>query len=309
MIESMQKRGSPVNAHKVATKYFEGFKKERNIPIERGVGDVPASDDTAVANVKGNEVITAVPTAVDRKSRGKAPPGKRTKETEPFEDLDSTLTPSESSVYRAMYGACEGKKTDSARFGLKELRELTGLSDKTVRVAIHSLERKLCVKVLEPSEGIYGRKFLVSGPSEIVTERIKAGLEIDPTTKKILSHSTPVSNAITTGVSTALTTAVLTAVDKKGALNRGHKEKTRLLYERYTGRKWGKKDEPFYKKIAGNNIGVIEAALIISALKEKGGKDSISDIESALRDLGASIQRGYLEQLREVWKSMRSEKS
>ena len=309
MIESMQKRGSPVNAHRVATKYFEGFKKERNLPIERGVGDVPASDDTAVATVRGNEVITAVPSAVDRKPRGKAPSGKQTKETEPFEDLDSTLTPSESSVYRAMYGACEGEKTDSARFGLKELRELTGLSDKTVRVAIHSLERKLCIKVLEPSEGIYGRKFLVLGPSEIVAERTKAGLEIDPTTKKILSRGTPVNNAVTTGIPTAVSTAVITAVDKEGEGNRGHREKTRLLYERYTGRKWGKNDEAFYKKIAGYNIGVIEAALIINALKGEGGKDSISDIESVLRELGASIQRVYLEQLREVWESMRSEKT
>ncbi|NIS75057.1 MAG: hypothetical protein GTO08_07215, partial [Deltaproteobacteria bacterium] len=187
MIESMQKRGSPVKAHKVATKYFESFKKERNIPTEGGAADISASDNnTAVAAERSNEVITAVTSAVDKKPRGRASPGKRTKEAELFKNLDSTLTPSESNVYRAMYGVCERKKADSYRFGLKELRELTGLSDKTVRVAIHSLERKLCIKVIEASQGIYGRKFLVLSPNEIAAERIKAGLEIDPTTKKIM---------------------------------------------------------------------------------------------------------------------------
>lgn len=308
MIESMQKRGSPVNAHKVATKYFESFKSERNIPIERDVDDVSAQDDTAVATVRGNEVITAVPSAVNKKSRGRVSPEKQTKEAKPFKDLDSTLTPSESSVYQAMYDACERRKTDSSRFGLKELRELTGLSDKTVRVAIHSLERKLCIKVLEPSQGIYGRKFLVFGPNEIVAERTKAGLEIDPTTKKILSLNTPVSNAVTTGIATAVITAVNTAVDKEGVGNREHREKSKQLYELYTGRKWDKKDESFYKKIAGSDIGVIEAALILNALKGEGGKGSLSDIEVVMNDLGASLQRGYLEQLREVWQSARSGK-
>ncbi|MEQ9620310.1 MAG: hypothetical protein RIG61_14205 [Deltaproteobacteria bacterium] len=309
MIESMQKRGSPVNAHRVATKYFESFKKERNIPSTRDVDDVPAGDDTAVETGIDTGIITAVDNAVDKKPSRKTPPEKRTKEPEVLKDLYSTLTPSESNVYRAMYGVCEGKKTDSSRFGLKELRELTGLSDKTVRVAIHSLERKLCIKVIESSLGIYGRKFLVLRPNEIEAERIRAGLEIDPTTKKILSRDTPISNAVTTGVSTGVITAVNTAIEEEGAENRSHKEKTKLFYEKYTGKKWGKKDEMFYEKIADRDIGVIEAALILNALKGKGGRGSISDIESVLTDLGASIQSGYLEQLRGVWKNMRSGKS
>lgn len=41
MIESMQKRGSPLNAHRVATRYFDSFRKERNIPA--GAEDEPAA--------------------------------------------------------------------------------------------------------------------------------------------------------------------------------------------------------------------------------------------------------------------------
>ncbi|NIS75056.1 MAG: hypothetical protein GTO08_07210, partial [Deltaproteobacteria bacterium] len=111
-----------------------------------------------------------------------------------------------------------------------------------------------------------------------------------------------------TGVSTAVITAVNKAVDKEGVENRDHREKTEQLYERYTGRKWGKKDESFYEKIAGSDIEAIEAALILNALKGEGGKDTMSDIEPVISDLGDSIQSGYLEQLREVWKSMRSGK-
>lgn len=304
MLESMQKRGSPVNAHRVATKYFESFKKERNIPVDRGLDDTTAQDDTAVVTGRDKHVATAVTSTVTKKNRTKATPQKQVKESEQLKDLNSTLTSSESNVYQAMYGVCERKKTDSFRFGLKELKELTGLSDKTIRVAIHSLEKKLCIKVIEPSQGIYGRKFLVLGPSEILEKRAEAGLEIDPTTRKVLNRITPVSNA----VATVLDTRVQTAASKDSAENLDHMEQTKRLYERYTGRKWDKKDESFYEKIADRDVKAIEAALILNELKGEGGKDAISDIESVLSDIGDSIQQGYLEQLRKVWENIGSGK-
>ena len=70
MLESMQKRSSPVNAHKVATKYFDDFKKERQIPTEAPKDSVV----TAVDTIKDNAVITAVDSAVvdsNRKPRNK----------------------------------------------------------------------------------------------------------------------------------------------------------------------------------------------------------------------------------------------
>lgn len=308
MIESMQKRGSPIRAHKVATQYFESFKKERNIPTERNTGDISVSENTAVAADKSGEAITAVPSAVPKTSPRKVSLGKKTKEAEQLKDLDSTLSPSELSVYRAMYEVCEGKNTDSFRFGLKLLRELTGLSDKTVRVAIHSLQRKLCIKVIEPSEGIYGRKFLVLRPEQINLERIKAGIEIDPTTKKVIGDTTPVNNAVITKVATGVNTEVDTAVGPVRSDDRSHREKTEVLYERYTGRRWSENDEPFYEKISGRDIEVIEAAIILKALKGEGDAGNLSDIEQELNDLGDSIKDGYLEQLREVWKSVKSGK-
>ena len=74
-----------------------------------------------------------------------------------------------------MYNKSIEKNAPTLRLGLKELRELTGLSDKTVRVAVHSLEKKLALRVVESSLGIYGRKFFVLSPGEVIEERIKVG--------------------------------------------------------------------------------------------------------------------------------------
>ena len=60
MLESMQKRSSPVNAHKVATKYFDDFKRERRIPAV----EPKDSRITAVGTGESNAVSTAVGSAV-----------------------------------------------------------------------------------------------------------------------------------------------------------------------------------------------------------------------------------------------------
>ena len=175
MLESMQKRSSPVNAHKVATKYFDDFKKERQIPIKEPDGGAVTAVDTA----KDSAVITAV---VDdkRKQRGKKP----IKGKQPGDD--PLLSNSENKVYSVMSDECSKRNTNTHRFGLKGLKERTGLSDKTIRVAIHSLEEKRNVRVVEPSLGIYGRKFRVLTIKEIEKEREKMGIEIDLTTKRVV---------------------------------------------------------------------------------------------------------------------------
>lgn len=178
MLESMQKRSSPVNAHKVATKYFDDFKKERQIPTEKPED----SGITAVDTAKDSAVITAVDSAVTdskRKSRNKKP----IEETQP--GGDPLLSSSENKVYTVMSEGCLKRGTDTYRFGLKELKDKTGLSDKTIRVAIHSLEEKRNIVVVEPSLGIYGRKFKVFSLKEVERERAKRGIEIDPVTKKV----------------------------------------------------------------------------------------------------------------------------
>ena len=180
MLESMQKRSSPTAAHKVATKYFEDFKKDRKIP-ERTPED---KETTAVDSDVSSAVITAVDSTVTEGKRKTAvrknPEGKNY-------PSDPLLSNSENKVFAVMSSECLKRKSNTQRFGLKELKEKAGLSDKTIRVAIHSLEEKKNIKVEEPSLGIYGRKFRILTRDETLKERKEAGLKIDPTTKKVLS--------------------------------------------------------------------------------------------------------------------------
>jgi len=187
MIESMQKRGSPVNAHKVATKYFDSFRKERNIPS--GAESPPKEDSPTEVEIHDDSAVTtAVDTTESRKPPEKKTARKAEKKSAGLKEMNETLSPSESKIYHAMLEFCREKETDRYRFGLKTLKELTGLSDKTVRKSIHSLEEKLCIEVLEPSVGIYGRKFRVLEPKEAMERMVQAGIEIDPTTKMIERH-------------------------------------------------------------------------------------------------------------------------
>ncbi len=304
MIESMQKRGSPVSAHKVATKYFDSFRKERNMPPEGGKDDLSGSGGTAVDTGLDSAVSTAVDTTVKKKPRNKPASREPAGRSAGIKDLDATLSPSESKVYWAMYRECEDRKSDSLRFGLKGLREMTGLSDKTVRVSIHLLESKLCIKVIESSQGIYGRKFHVLTPDEVLEERARAGIEIDPTTRKVVKSAAGVATAVTTAVNTAVDTTV-----KAEKRNTGDKKKKLAsLYSQYTGNRWTDRDDSFYEKIEDVDTGVIETALILSVLKGKGGTESISFIEPVLKELASVTPEGYLEQLREVWRGTKTTK-
>jgi len=179
MLESMQKRSSPVNAHKVATKYFDEFKKERQIPEvepkDRNVTEVPTDVGSAVTTAVGSTAIEGRKKIPKRKEFG----NKNYSE-------DPLLSRSENKVYASMFEECLRRKSDTHRFGLKELKERTGLSDKTIRVAIHSLEEKMNIKVEEPSLGIYGRKFRVLQRDQVLKERVRAGIKIDPTTRKVI---------------------------------------------------------------------------------------------------------------------------
>ena len=186
MLESMQKRSSPVNAHKVATKYFDDFKKDRKIPEKPPKEDLDGPVDTG----EDTAVTTAVDSAVNTTQKKQG--GKKTKsQSQNIVVRDPLLNRSENKVYGVMRDECLNAKTDSMRFGLKELKEKTGLSDKTIRVAIHSLEKKMNLIVVEPSLGIYGRKFKVVSPDEVRKERGKRGIEIDSVTKRIVKDEIP----------------------------------------------------------------------------------------------------------------------
>lgn len=299
MIESMQKRGSPVSAHKVATKYFDSFRKERNIPPGGEKGGVSGISNTAVDTGVDNAIITAVGSAVEKRPRAKPSPKVPAKKPVGDKSLDSTLSPSESRVYWAMYNESINRNKDSLRLGLKELRELSGLSDKTVRVSVHSLEGKGCIKVIESSQGIYGRKFRVLSPDEALEEQTRAGIEIDPTTRKVVRAAPSNTTAVNTALSTAVSNAVGTVVQN----DEGKRKRVISLYKRYTGNRWTDRDDAFYKKTADIDISVIETAIILSALKGEGGPGSLSAVEPVMRGLSPVVPEGYLEQLREVWRS------
>lgn len=282
MLESMQKRSSPVNAHKVATKYFDDFKKDRSIPA----AEEKTKDTTAVNTTVSSAVGSAVTTAVDKKSR-KISPAKSQIKASGSKILDDSHTQSEAKVYFSMRDECSSKKKTQLRFGLKELKEKTGLSDKTIRNAIHSLEEKLSIKVVEPSLGVYGRKIRVFDQEEISQNRKKAGLTIDSTTKKIIDSTTAVSGAVTTAV-----------VNKQK-----YKTEVRALYKKYIGKDWDDRAEKFYNSIENIKPEVVESALILGILKDKDTNKHISDFKSLLKELGSELPRTYVEHLRGIWKS------
>jgi hypothetical protein len=315
MLESMEKRGSPVNAHKVATAYFESFRKDRNIGDD-AEGEAPRAGestavDTGVDDEEENAVVTAVSSPV-RKDPGEKKtvraPAKR-----PARGEDPLLTISELRVYEAIYKVSEGSETEGVRIGLKELRELAGLSDKTVRMAVHSLTEKLNIEVVEKSLGVYGRKYKVYGPEEVYGRRLERGLEVDPVTKKVLAGAgspgtavnnavdMPVSNAVVTAVDTTVITAVGSAVGDSG---KGARE-IEAIFERYEVEGPGDETAAFSERSAEIDMRVVEAAVILSALKGKGRRVKAEDIERELGRLGGPLPDGYLEGLREVWEGLK----
>jgi len=285
MLESMQKRSSPVNAHKVATKYFDDFKKDRSITSTKEIKKVATAVDTGVSTA----VSSPVTTAVDQKPKKPSPSKSQNKISQP-KILEDSHTLSEAKVYLFMKEETSRKKSPQLRFGLKELKEKTGLSDKTIRNAIHSLEEKLSIKVVEPSLGVYGRKIRVFESEEISINRKKAGLVIDSTTKRIIDGATAVSSAVDS--------AVTTAVDNK------QKYKTEVieLYKKYTGNNWDEKAEKFYRSINNPKPETVEAALILGILKDGKRNKHISEFKELLKGMKDSLPRTYMDHLKVIWK-------
>ena len=185
-----------------------------------------------------------------------------------------------------MKDECARKKKQELRFGLTELKEKTGLSDKTIRNSIHSLEKKLSIQIVEPSLGVYGRKIRVFDPAEIEENRKKAKLAIDSTTKKIIEDHTAVSSAVTT------------AVDE-------YKNDVIALYEKYTGNTWDNSEEKFYKTIQNLKPEVVESVLIMGMLKDGGKMKRLSDFKNMFKELSNNLPEGYVDHLRDICSTRR----
>jgi len=180
MLEAMNKRSDPLTTHKVATEYFNSFRSERNITnTQISEQDVRVSNNTtAVGSAVSTVVPAPVATAVFNNSNDFP--------ESTSEGLGATHTSSENKVYNAIKQQLRHNGSEEIRIGLTKLKEFTGLSDKTIRVAIKSLEIKKSIIIKDVSRGIYGRKYSLLSPADVIKRRIELGIEIDKTSKHVL---------------------------------------------------------------------------------------------------------------------------
>jgi len=181
MLEAMNKRSDPLTTHKVATEYFTSFRSERNIlnPITKEQTTPGKSLTTAAGTAVCTGVNTTVHTAVTNK--------KSDLQIRKPDSLDATHSNSEARVYSAIKEQLIRNEMKEIRIGLTKLKTLTGLSDKTIRVSIKSLEMKKSIIIKDSSMGIYGRKYFLPNPSDVIKTRLELGIEID----KISKHMIP----------------------------------------------------------------------------------------------------------------------
>ena len=173
MLESMDKRSDPITTHKVATEYFQTFRDQRNInKYKKRLED---------------KVVTAVATGVGTAVSHDVQLEDAFNPIMTGEEYNTMLAhnKSEIKVYNAIKYELETNNVKEMRIGLKELQQLTGLSDKTIRVSTHSLEKKKSIIIVESSKGIYGRKFFLPSLHDVLKQRALEGIEIDKVTKAI----------------------------------------------------------------------------------------------------------------------------
>ncbi len=180
MLEAMNKRSDPLTTHKVATEYFSSFRSERNIlnPQKKEQPTPNNGLDTAVLTAVTTGANTTVPTAVVNK--------KSDLQISQPDSLDATHSNSEVRVYSAIKEQLIRNGTEEIRIGLTKLKALTGLSDKTIRVSIKSLEMKKSIIIKDSSMGIYGRKYFLPNPSDVIKTRLELGIEIDKISKHLI---------------------------------------------------------------------------------------------------------------------------
>ncbi len=181
MLEAMNKRSDPLTTHKVATEYFISFRAERNIlyPLKKEQNTPNKGLTTAVGTAASTGATTTVSTAVVSK--------KSDPQIYKTGSLDATHSNSEARVYSAIKEQLIRNGAEEIRIGLTKLKALTGLSDKTIRVSIKSLEMKKSIIIKDSSMGIYGRKYFLPNPSDVIKTRLALVIEID----KIIKHLIP----------------------------------------------------------------------------------------------------------------------
>jgi hypothetical protein len=182
------------------------LRKQREEALEAGQHSEPESKPadssliTPLTTPVATTVVTAVNTPIDATVDTLVIP----KATNQAQYLDATHTASEQRIYSVMYRETISKGIRERHYGPSELCKKTGIrSDKTVRMAVRGLCRKLSIEVV--SHGAYfpqGPRYRVYEPKDIVRRRKLAGIEIDPQTKQIASL---VGTTVSTTVGTPVT--------------------------------------------------------------------------------------------------------
>jgi hypothetical protein len=182
------------------------LRKQREEALEAGQHTEPESKpaDSSLIKPSITPVTTTIDTPIETTVDTPVDTPVIAKPTNQAQYLDATHTASEQRIYSVMYRETISKGIRERHYGPSELCKKTGIrSDKTVRMAVRGLCRKLSVEVV--SHGAYfpqGPRYRVYEPKDIVRRRKLAGIEIDPQTKQI---TTPVDTTAGTTVGTPVT--------------------------------------------------------------------------------------------------------
>lgn len=208
---------------KAISSFFRTYESSEQQPpesmdrAERKGGD--ASVTASVIRAVPPPVNTSVNTPVDASVSTPEPRYQRRKkrtskaEHPRFEYLDATHSASEQKVYSILYRESKNMELGEVRVRISELMGKTGLSDKTVRTALHSLENKLSIAILERSKSPYGRLYKIYDPKYILERRKSSGLRIDPVTKQIRNLPNRSNSSKTTSVNTSVIAAETASVN------------------------------------------------------------------------------------------------
>lgn len=167
---------------RAVSKFLRVYDKPTGDPEAQGSG----SAHPAVAPSVVKAAAYPAPDHVEQAQKSHQIPRSAKPRLPKVEYIDLFHSPSEHKVYGALQRDSEAYGANTTRTRVSEMVKRTGLSEKTVRTAIHGLVRKLSLDILDPSKTPYGRLYRVYDQAEIKKRRTDAGMAIDHVTKQIM---------------------------------------------------------------------------------------------------------------------------
>jgi hypothetical protein len=153
--------------------------------------------DTSIANTTNNSIANSLSKTTRKPvvkkvskaaSISVAEPQSSDRLSEAVRALSEEHTLAEQKIYEAMYLETISRRRYEGYFSWTFLSEQTGFqNERTIRVAIDGLIDKKSIEVVgEKKAGRIGTRYHVYPPREILVRRRKAGIVVDPRSKKIL---------------------------------------------------------------------------------------------------------------------------